>query len=231
MHGGLIQRSPIANPVVLSGWAVFRDLAGPLSRTMVPIRQATHGELLAQAAAGDEAAWNALVDRFGEMVWSVARGFRLDDATAKDVTQTVWLKLVENLDRIKDPERLPGWLVTTCRRESLRVSKMRQRSMPSDFVYDVEDDSPSVESLLIEDERQRDLVEAFAGLDDDCRQLLRLLTVEPALSYEEISTAIDRPIGSIGPTRSRCVDRLKAEMGRIRRSPEDSSEGGGGLRA
>ncbi|HEY6627544.1 MAG TPA: sigma-70 family RNA polymerase sigma factor, partial [Acidimicrobiia bacterium] len=81
----------------------------------------THGELLARAARGDQAAWNALVETFGQMVWSIARSFRLDDASAKDVTQTVWLKLVENCDRIQDPERLPGWLATTCRREALRV--------------------------------------------------------------------------------------------------------------
>ena len=93
-------------------------------RTMTPmasLARATHGELLTLASAGDQAAWNELVDRFSQMVWSIARSFRLDDATAKDVSQTVWLRLVENMHRIDDPERLPGWLATTCRREALRV--------------------------------------------------------------------------------------------------------------
>lgn len=186
----------------------------------------THGELLVQAAAGDESAWNALVDQFSQMVWSIARGFRLDDATAKDVTQTVWLKLVESLDRINDPEKLPGWLATTTRRESIRVTKLRSRTIPSDFEYDIEDESPTAESMLIEDEESREVVDAFAALEEHCQQLLRLLTVEPALSYEDISAVIDRPVGSIGPTRARCLERLKAEIGRIRRSSDDSSPQG-----
>lgn len=156
------------------------------------------------------------------MVWSVARSFRLDDASASDVAQTVWLRLIENLEKIKDPERLPGWLVTTCRREALRVVKQSERAIPSDFEYDIEDEGPSLEAMLIEDEESREVVMAFHELGEDCRQLLRLLTVEPALSYEEISEILDRPIGSLGPTRSRCIDRLKAAISRIRRTPDDS---------
>ena len=74
--------------------------------TLQPMEGVTHGELLKRAAGNDQTAWNALVDRFGSVVWSIARSFGLDEATAKDVSQTVWLKLVENLDRIEDPERL-----------------------------------------------------------------------------------------------------------------------------
>lgn len=160
------------------------------------------------------------------MVWAVARGFRLDDATAKDVAQTVWLKLVENLDRIEDPERLPGWLATTTKRESMKVARSHSRTIPSELEYDVVDDSPPIELLLIESEETREVVSAFAGLDEACRQLLRLLTVDPPLSYEEISDLIDRPVGSIGPTRARCIERLKAEMRRIKRRPDGSSSTG-----
>jgi RNA polymerase sigma factor (sigma-70 family) len=191
------------------------------------IAQTTHGELLANAAAGDQAAWNALVDQFGQMVWSIARSFRLDDATAKDVSQTVWLRLVENLDKIHDPERLPGWLATTCRREALRVVKLRDRSVPTDFEYDIEDESPHMEAMLIEDEEVREVVAAFHTLSDECRQLLRLLTAEPALSYEEISEVIDRPVGSLGPTRARCIERLKSAMPGITKQRNDSSGRGG----
>lgn len=175
-----------------------------------------------RAAGGERAAWDALVDRFGQMVWSVARSFRLDDASAADVAQTVWLRLIENVDSIQDPERLPGWLVTTCRRESLRVLKRAERMVPSDFEFDVADGSPSLEAMMIEDEETREVVAAFGELSGECQQLLRLLTVEPALSYEEIAEAIGRPIGSLGPTRSRCVERLKAAISRIRRSPGGS---------
>lgn len=176
----------------------------------------THGELLRLAAAGERGAWDALVERFGQMVWSVARGFRLDDATAKDVTQTVWLKLIENIDSIKDPERLPGWLVTTCRRESLRVSRARERDTPTDFAFDIEDPAPSLDDVLIDDQENRVVVAAFRSLDEGCRQLLRLLTIEPALSYEELSEITGRPIGSLGPTRARCVEKLKTAISRIK---------------
>jgi RNA polymerase sigma factor (sigma-70 family) len=173
----------------------------------------THGELLSRAARGDQAAWNTLVESFGQMVWSIARSFHLDDATAKDVTQTVWLKLVENCDRITDPERLPGWLATTCRREALRVARLRQRTIPTEFEYDVQDPSPSLEALLVEDEEVREVVIAFSALGKDCQQLLRLLATEPPLSYEEISEITGRPVGSLGPTRARCIARLKSAMG------------------
>lgn len=162
------------------------------------------------------------MDRFGQMVWSTARSFRLDDATAKDVSQTVWLKLIENVDRIKDPERLPGWLATTCRREALRVVKRGERIIATEFEYDVEDDAPSFEELLIGDEQNRMVVKAFHTLDDVCRELLRLMTIEPALSYEEISEVTGRPIGSLGPTRSRCLAKLKSAISRISGGGEDS---------
>lgn len=171
--------------------------------------QATHGELLTRAASGDQAAWNALVDRFGQMVWSIARSFRLDEATAKDVTQTVWLKLVENCHKIADPERLPGWLATTCRREALRVAKLRERTIPTEFKFDLEDPSPSLETLMVEDEEVRAVLASYRGLSKECQELLRLLAVDPPLSYEEISSATGRPIGSLGPTRSRCIEKLK----------------------
>jgi RNA polymerase sigma factor (sigma-70 family) len=179
---------------------------------MASLARATHGELLARAAEGDQEAWDALVDRFSQMVWSIARGFRLDDATAKDVTQTVWLRLVENLDRITDPERLPGWLATTCRREALRVKGVRERMIPTEFEYDIADEKPSLEAMLVEDEQAREVLVAFKGLSEDCRQLLSLLCTDPPLSYEEIAEIVGRPIGSLGPTRSRCLERLKAAM-------------------
>ena len=179
---------------------------------MASLARATHGELLARAAEGDQEAWDALVDRFSQMVWSIARGFRLDDHTAKDVTQTVWLRLVENLDRITDPERLPGWLATTCRREALRVKGVRERMIPTEFEYDIADETPSLEAMLVEDEQAREVLVAFEGLSEDCRQLLRLLCTDPPLSYEEIAEIVGRPIGSLGPTRSRCLERLKAAM-------------------
>lgn len=157
------------------------------------------------------------------MVWSVARGFRLDDASARDVSQTVWLRLIENIGSIEDPERLPGWLATTCRREALRVMKAHDRDIPTEFEYDVEDTTnPSLDEMLIDDEETRFVVRAFKTLDETCQQLLRLMTVVPALNYEEMSEITGRPIGSLGPTRARCLEKLKAALSRIRLGSGDS---------
>lgn len=190
---------------------------------MAPLVGATHGELLSLAADGDQEAWNALVERFGQMVWAIARSFRLDDATAKDVSQTVWLKLVENCGRIQDPERLPGWLATTCRREAIRASRSRERLLPTAHDLDVADESADLDSMLIEDEEARSVVRAFKLLSDDCRRLLRLLAVDPPLSYDEIAALLDRPVGSLGPTRARCLDRLKSSIGDGIKRPDHGS--------
>lgn len=167
-------------------------------------------ELLLAAAAGDRTAWDAIVDRYIRLVWSVVRGFRLDDAACHDVVQTVWLRLLENLERIRDPDKLPGWLSTTTRNEALRVLRQQHRLRPTDFEVDVADPTAvSFDEILIDDETSRALIAAFGQMPEGCQQLLRLLTAEPSLDYEMISAIIDRPIGSIGPTRQRCLDRLR----------------------
>lgn len=170
-------------------------------------------ELVEQAATGDQKAWNDLVDRYGNLVWSVVRGFRLDPASAADVSQTTWLRLVENLDRIRDPERLAGWLATTARHEALRLLRRTQRELPTvdlDVMSDPAFVDPAAE--LIENERAAEVVAAYQTLSHDCQQLLRLLTADPPLEYAEIAELIDRPVGSIGPTRARCLQRLRRSL-------------------
>ena len=174
----------------------------------------THGQLLVRARKGDEMAWNTLVDRMTPLVWSVTRSFRFDHATATDVAQTVWLKLLENCDRINDPEKLPGWLATTCRREALRVKGDANRTLPTEFEYDVIDTEASVEDRILDDEEQEAVRWAFETLSADDQKLLRLMTVEPALTYEEIAELVERPVGSLGPTRGRALDRLRHAMDR-----------------
>jgi RNA polymerase sigma factor (sigma-70 family) len=199
----------------------------PAPSSITAIEALSHGDLLVLATKGERSAWDALVDRFGQMVWSVARGYRLDEATAKDVTQTVWLKLIENIDSIKDPERLPGWLATTARREALKVARARERDVPSDFEFDVEDPAPSLEEMLIDEEDSRFAVKAFKTLDDACRELLRLMTIDPPLSYEELSDLTGKPIGSLGPTRARCLEKLRSAITRITTRGGGSSRSGG----
>jgi len=167
--------------------------------------------LLARAGQGDQRAWNELVDEHSRLLWSVARSFRLDAADANDVVQTTWLRLLEHLDRIEDPTRLIGWLVTTARREAMRVLRRsgRERPVIEDTVLDRPDDGPPVDAALLQDERNRALWEAFARLGEKCRQLLRVAVTHPQ-AYEEISEALGMPVGSIGPTRRRCLTQLRA---------------------
>ncbi len=169
--------------------------------------------LLRAAEDGDVAAWNALVERFTNLLWSVARGHRLGAADAADVVQTTWLRLVENLGRIQDPERLPGWLATTARHECLRTLRRSGRELPTesdDTTLDLTDTAAPVDSRLITEERDAQLWLCFEALQPRCQRLLRVLLADPAPSYAEVSAALDLPIGSIGPTRGRCLERLRA---------------------
>jgi RNA polymerase sigma factor (sigma-70 family) len=172
----------------------------------------THGSLLVQARNGHQKAWAELVDRMSPLVWSVARSFRLDHATASDVVQIVWLRLLENCDRIEEPECLPGWLAVTCRRQALAAVNAGKRVTPTEFKYDVEDLNYSVESIVTQNEDAAAVKAAFDQLSDDDQQILRLSVLQPELSYQEISQVIGRPVGSIGPTRGRALERLKAAM-------------------
>jgi RNA polymerase sigma factor (sigma-70 family) len=170
--------------------------------------------LIRAANDGDEAAWGAIVDRFAGLVWATTRAHRLARAEAADVAQTTWLRLVENLDRINDPERLGAWLATTARRECLRHIRLQAREFPSgeDSMFEL----PSydrTDQRLIARERNTALRRAFARISERCQALLRLLAAPEELSYEEIGAALGMPIGAIGPTRARCLDQL-------RRTPE-----------
>jgi RNA polymerase sigma factor (sigma-70 family) len=168
------------------------------------------GQLLDAAAPGDRRAWNELVDRYGRLVWAVVRSLGLDHATAADVSQTVWLRLIEHSADIRDPQRLPGWLATTARREGVRVLRSQRRQQPSDVVLDIPDRlSPPTEEMLLDDETSREVYAAFRDLSEACQQLLRLLTTEPRLDYATIGQMIGRPVGSIGPTRARCIAHLR----------------------
>jgi RNA polymerase sigma factor (sigma-70 family) len=168
--------------------------------------------LLAQAAAGDQRAWDALVEQHSRLLWSVARSYRLDQADAADIVQTAWLRLVEHLDRIEDPTRLIGWLVTTTRRECLRVLRRsgRERLVAADEgALDIVDEAAEpLDAGLIVDERNAELWRAFRRLPERCQRLLRIAVAMPQ-AYDEVSAALQMPVGSIGPTRKRCLTQLR----------------------
>lgn len=178
-------------------------------------------DLIERASGGDQAAWDELVERFSGLVWSTARAHRLTQAEAADVTQTTWLRLIENLDRIHDPERLGGWLATTARRECLRHIRLRGREvMVEDDSYFEAPAGETADSALIARERDGALRRGFARLSERCQALLRMLAAPEPPSYEEIGDALGMPIGAIGPTRARCLEKL-------RRTPELAALGYG----
>lgn len=186
--------------------------------------------LLAAAAQGDQRAWDAIVDRYGGLVWAVARSHRLDRADAGDVAQTVWLRLVENLGRIRDPDRLAGWLATTARHECLRLLRRSGREAPHSSESPDEATPPedSPEWQVLASERRRVVAAAVAGLTPRCRDLLRILSASPDLSYAEVSAALGMPVGSIGPTRARCLEHLRRRLVRDGLLPQSDGERGGG---
>jgi RNA polymerase sigma factor (sigma-70 family) len=170
---------------------------------------------LRRAAGGDAAAWDALVEQFGALVWSVARAHRLSAADAADVSQTTWLRLVEHLDTIKQPERVGAWLATTARRECLAVIRRRSRQIPVEDGGDLAEESldePPPDGALLEAEEHSILAVAFGRLAERCQRLLRLLMTDPPPQYDEVAAAMEMPVGSIGPTRARCLERLKREV-------------------
>jgi RNA polymerase sigma factor (sigma-70 family) len=183
--------------------------------------------LLKAAADGDQQAWNQIVDDYHRLVWSVARGFRLSVADSADVSQTTWLRLVENLDRIQNPDQLAGWLATTTRRESLRLLRKAQREIPDSeeadqnpsFFSDAEDDGDPEAALVAEQDRS-DLWQAFATLSERCRNLLRVVAVTPLESYTAVAESLGMRVGSIGPTRSRCLEQLKRALKALSTVPE-----------
>jgi RNA polymerase sigma factor (sigma-70 family) len=172
------------------------------------------GELVRAAAAGDRRAWDELVDRYSGLLWSIAIAYRLGRADAADVVQTVWLRLLENLERLRDPDRVGAWLATTARRECQRSLAQTRRMLPTDDEWRLEPRDaavPTPEAAALTSERDRLLWMAFTQLSEQCQRLLRILMVAPP-PYEVVAAALDMPIGSIGPTRARCLERLRRRL-------------------
>jgi RNA polymerase sigma factor (sigma-70 family) len=170
--------------------------------------------LVSRAGAGDEGAWDEIVDRYAPLVWSICARYRLSAVDIEDVGQTIWAGLVKQLGKLREPAALPGWLSTTTRRECLRVLRESQRfepfgGEPEDSVLVAEADPELVEEEILKAERHARLRAALAELPEESRRLLTLLASDPPLSYAEISTRLGIPPGSIGPMRGRLLDRLR----------------------
>jgi RNA polymerase sigma factor (sigma-70 family) len=175
--------------------------------------------LVRRAAQGEQPAWQAIVDEYDRLVWSVVRGYRLSDAQAADAVQTTWLRLVENLAGIREPDRLAGWLQTTARRVCLAVLRASRREQPVDCcdrpdraVLRPAADDAGPEACALRRDQQVLVRRAVATLPERHQALLGLLVSSPPVSYEEISAGLGMPVGSIGPTRARILARLRVEL-------------------
>jgi RNA polymerase sigma factor (sigma-70 family) len=166
-----------------------------------------------RARDGDEQAWGALVERYAPLIWSICRRHRLGHADAGDVAQSVWLQMVNHLGAIRDPAALAGWLATTTRRECSRVLRAARGPHQAAYWPDIQTgsdpDAATPEQELLVSERHAALREAFTDLPPCCQQLIALLTEDPPVPYAQISAKLGIPVGSIGPTRARCLDKLR----------------------
>ena len=170
--------------------------------------------LVARAAGSDEGAWHEIVERYAPLVWSICLRYQLNGADIEDVGGTVWLGLFEQLGKLREPAALPGWLATTTQRECLRVLKQSRRyelfgGDPGDGVLAAEAGKAMIEEEILLAERNAKLRAALAELAEDDRRLLTLLLSDPPLPYARISEILGMPQGSIGPTRARCLARLR----------------------
>ena len=176
--------------------------------------------LVTRAAEGDPVAWEEIVDRYAPLVWSICRRFQLSGQEIEDVAQNVWLLLVEHCGRLREPAALPGWLATTARRECLRVLTAAQKSERTvtklDETLQFASDTVIGEEILAA-ERNAAWRAAFAELPPRCQKMLAMLMTDPPYSYAEISAALNIPVGSIGPQRARCLDRLTAAVKKVDR--------------
>jgi RNA polymerase sigma factor (sigma-70 family) len=168
--------------------------------------------LVRGAVAGDRQAWERLVDQYARLIWSITADFKLAESDAADVVQTTWLRLLEHIDRIQYPDRVGYWLAATARNECLRSLAAHKRLVLGRDQQDMEE-TPAhgleVDARLLADERDQVVREALSLLPRRWQRLLELLMADPPASYAEISDQLGLPIGSIGPTRGRCLARLR----------------------
>ena len=183
--------------------------------TMTPdqeIAQLDVANLVRRAAGGDMQAWDRLIDQYARLIWSITSEFKLVESDAADVAQTTWLRLLEHIDRIQHPDRVGAWLAATARHECLRCVAARKRVVLGHDEIDLMEKvahHPEVDERLLADERAQTVRDAMSRLPRRWQRLLELLMADPPTSYTEIADQLGLPIGSIGPTRGRCLARLR----------------------
>jgi RNA polymerase sigma factor (sigma-70 family) len=168
--------------------------------------------LVRRAAEGDLRSWERLVDQYARLIWSITAEFKLTESDAADVAQTTWLRLLEHIDRIEYPDRVGSWLAATARNECLRSLAARKRVVlghDDDELNSTVAHGPEIDERLLADESAQVVRDALSRLPRRWQRLLELLMTDPPVSYADISDELGLPIGSIGPTRGRCLARLR----------------------
>jgi len=183
-------------------------------------------ELVRRAASGDWEAWSELVDRFANLIWSIARSVGLNASDAADVSQTTWLRFCEHLGDLNDPSRAGAWLATTARREAIRVSRLGARQVvvdPWEWLERADAGADGVDQRLLAGERDTTVQYALAVLPYRCRALLLAAVEDPPVPYQELAGRLGIAVGSVGPTRARCLERLRQLMDNLGRDMEEDT--------
>jgi RNA polymerase sigma factor (sigma-70 family) len=198
-----------------------------MSRSPAPFDPFDDAALVRRCLAGESAAWEALVDSYADLIYGIARRSGLDDSAAEDVVQEVSLLLVRNLHRLRHRERIAGWIVKTARREAWRAVRRRHaaEARAESASRPEEEIAPLPDEVLAEEERCHLVRRALATLDERCRGLLDALFLRGDREYRELAEELDIPIGSIGPTRKRCLDKLLPALEALGLFPRDVSGG------
>jgi RNA polymerase sigma factor (sigma-70 family) len=174
-----------------------------------PARTGTaNAELLRSAGRGDERAWAEIVLRYEGMVSAIVRSYRMQDADARDAEQRTWLRLVEHRGAVRDPERLGGWLATTASRECLRILR-ENRVVVTDELEAVPDPVPAVEDQVVDADTVARLWTIVSDLPPRGRTIMTELFAEEPRPYAEVARETGIPIGSLGPSRARLIERVR----------------------
>jgi len=169
-------------------------------------------DLVMRARKGNQQAWEALVERYAPLIWSICRHYRLDRSDAEDVAQSIWLQFVNHLGAIRDPAAVPGWLTTVTKRECGRVVRAARGPQAAGQLADEnlpDKQTRTAEQELLAAERHAVLRDAFTCLSPSRQQLMAMLIEDPPVPYTEISARLGIPVSSIGPTRRRCLDQIR----------------------
>ena len=176
------------------------------------------GGLVRACLRGDESAWETLILRYRRLIYSIPVAYRLPADQADDIFQRVAVKLFEHLGKLRRVESLASWLIATTRREcqAQKRSSSRWDALDEGTEAALSESPPDVAQALHDIQCEHSLALAFEDLDDMCRELLlALYREEPTPSYHEIASRMDRPIGSLGPTRNRCLKKLRGLYDRL----------------